>query len=142
MPTIKQKIAVKKIIENRGNVSKSMREAGYTESSAKNPSNLTDSAGYKEAAKPFLEKLEAERDRILEAMSIKKLDEVGYNHLSEALVRTTHDMQLLGGKPTEIIQDAELDEQLEAIRARRRAIESARAGVVNKEAKDKTGKSS
>lgn len=48
MATLKQKMAVKKIVENRGNVSKAMVEVGYDEDTAKNPKNLTDSKGYKE----------------------------------------------------------------------------------------------
>jgi len=48
MPTIKQKKAINKIIENRGNISKSMREVGYKESTCKNPRNLTESKGFKE----------------------------------------------------------------------------------------------
>jgi hypothetical protein len=47
-PTTKQKLAFKKTIENRGNVSKSMREAGYSEETAKNPKNLTESKGWLE----------------------------------------------------------------------------------------------
>jgi len=48
MVTARQKLAVDKIIENRGNVSRAMLEAGYTPATAKNPKNLTDSDGYKE----------------------------------------------------------------------------------------------
>lgn len=48
MPTIKQKLAVQKIVENHGNISKSMREVGYSENSAKNPKNLTESKGFHE----------------------------------------------------------------------------------------------
>ncbi len=47
-PSEKQKKAVNNIIENRGNVSKSMRDAGYTDATAKNPSNLTDSKGFEQ----------------------------------------------------------------------------------------------
>lgn len=46
MATIKQKLAVKKIIENRGNVSKSMVEVGYKKNTAHNPRNLLDSKGF------------------------------------------------------------------------------------------------
>lgn len=46
MPTIKQKRAVVKIIENHGNVSKSMLQVGYSPNTAKKPQNLTESAGY------------------------------------------------------------------------------------------------
>lgn len=48
MATQKQRIAVEKIVENRGNVSKSMREAGYEDITAKNPKNLTESKGFAE----------------------------------------------------------------------------------------------
>lgn len=46
--TIKQKLAAKKIVEYRGNVSKAMREAGYKPATAKNPKNLTESLGWNE----------------------------------------------------------------------------------------------
>lgn len=48
MATAKQKKAIQKIVENHGNVSKAMREAGYADASAKNPKNLTESKGFKE----------------------------------------------------------------------------------------------
>ena len=48
MATQRQRKAVEKIVENRGNVSKSMREAGYLDTTAKNPKNLTESKGYLE----------------------------------------------------------------------------------------------
>jgi len=48
-PTKKQRDVVKRIVENHGNVSKSMEEVGYSKASAKNPKNLTESKGYLEA---------------------------------------------------------------------------------------------
>lgn len=54
MATLKQKLAVDKIIENRGNVSRAMLDAGYTPATAKNPSNLTNSDGYKELMETYL----------------------------------------------------------------------------------------
>ncbi len=48
MATSKQKKAINNIVENRGNVSKAMRDAGYSPNSAKNPSNLLDSKGFME----------------------------------------------------------------------------------------------
>ncbi|MDB5188237.1 MAG: hypothetical protein JWO50_757 [Candidatus Kaiserbacteria bacterium] len=48
MATIKQKRAVQKIVENGGNATNAMREAGYSEASVNNPSNLTKSKGYRE----------------------------------------------------------------------------------------------
>lgn len=48
MPTLKQKLALSKIVENHGNIGKAMIEAGYDETTAKNPKNLTESKGWKE----------------------------------------------------------------------------------------------
>lgn len=48
MPTIKQKLAFDKVVENRGNVSRAMIDVGYDLTTAKNPKNLTDSKGWNE----------------------------------------------------------------------------------------------
>lgn len=48
MATLKQRKAVDRLVENHGNVSKSMREAGYEDVTAKNPKNLTESKGFAE----------------------------------------------------------------------------------------------
>jgi len=48
MATIKQKKALDKVIENRGNVSRAMMDVGYQPATAKNPKNLTESIGWKE----------------------------------------------------------------------------------------------
>ncbi|MEI7810240.1 MAG: hypothetical protein WCI41_01635 [bacterium] len=48
MPTFKQKLALEKIIENRGNIGKAMLNVGYNETTAKNPKNLTESKGFQE----------------------------------------------------------------------------------------------
>lgn len=53
MPTEKQRKALDRLVENRGNVSKSMREAGYDDTTAKNPKNLTESAGFRELLKEY-----------------------------------------------------------------------------------------
>lgn len=48
MATEKQKAVVDKIIENRGSISAAMREVGYSENTAHNPKNLTESKGFRE----------------------------------------------------------------------------------------------
>lgn len=48
MVTVRQKIAFKEIVENRGNVSKAMKKAKYSLASARNPRNLTQSKGFQE----------------------------------------------------------------------------------------------
>lgn len=53
MATEKQRDAVEKLVENHGNVSKSMREAGYDDTTAKNPKNLTESKGFAELLEEY-----------------------------------------------------------------------------------------
>lgn len=48
MATIKQKRAVAKIVENGGNVSKGMRDAGYSPATAENPKKLTESLAWQD----------------------------------------------------------------------------------------------
>ncbi len=54
MATLKQKLVIPKIIEHRGNVSRAMKDVGYSEASAKNPSNLTRSKGWQELMEKYL----------------------------------------------------------------------------------------
>jgi len=54
MASIKQKKAFDKTMENYGNVSKSMREVGYSKNTAKNPKVLTESDGWKELMREYL----------------------------------------------------------------------------------------
>ena len=48
MPTERQQKAIENVVENHGNVSKAMRDAGYKPKTAKNPKNLTESEAWKE----------------------------------------------------------------------------------------------
>ena len=69
MSTLKQKKVFEKIIENHGNISKSMREVGYTDATAKNPSNLTKSDAWAELMEKYIpdDKLQKVLDEGLEA---------------------------------------------------------------------------
>ena len=118
MASIKQKKAVKAIIENHGNVSKGMLEAGYTPATAKNPKNLTSSIGFKEEIAPVLLALKKERDAAIKAM-VGKRGRAKYRDLTDAIDKLTKNMQLLSGKPTDINNYNEFsDEQIDAIARR------------------------
>lgn len=54
MATIKQKRAMKEIVENGGNVSKGMVAVGYSENTAKTPQKLTESKGWLELVEEYL----------------------------------------------------------------------------------------
>ncbi len=116
MPTEKQKKAVGEIVENSRNKGEALLNAGYSKNTSIKPSQVTESKGFKEVAKPFLDKAESERQRLIDSMTNQALDKVTYNHKSEAIARLTKDIQLLGGKPTEIIE-TELDEDIKRARA-------------------------
>ena len=54
MATLKQKRAVKNLVENGGNVSKAMREAGYSKATAKNPKKLTERKDWQQLLEEYL----------------------------------------------------------------------------------------
>lgn len=53
MATTKQRRAFDKLVENRGNVSRAMLDAGYDPVTAKNPKNLTDSKAFREICEEY-----------------------------------------------------------------------------------------
>ena|SRR3990167_11287931 len=75
MATEKQKLAAEKIMDNHGNVSKTMLEVGYTEATSKNPKNLTESDGWKELMGSVLsdEKLLEKHNELLNATDIEHM---------------------------------------------------------------------
>jgi hypothetical protein len=48
MATVKQRKAAERMVENGGNASKAMRDAGYSKATAKTPDKLTKSLGFQE----------------------------------------------------------------------------------------------
>jgi hypothetical protein len=55
IPTIKQKNTFKKVINESKSASRAMRESGYDETTAKNPSNLTNSKGWQQLMDEYLD---------------------------------------------------------------------------------------
>lgn len=53
-PNLRTKIAFQKVVENKGNISKGMREAGYSPKSAHNPKQLTKSKGWQQLMDKYL----------------------------------------------------------------------------------------
>lgn len=50
---MKQRLALDKMIENGGNMSKAMEAVGYSPNTAKNPQKLTESQGFKELLEEY-----------------------------------------------------------------------------------------
>ena len=67
--TVKQKLVASKLIENGGNISKTMEQVGYSKATARNPQKLTNSKGWQELLDKFLpdDKLLKKHDEALEA---------------------------------------------------------------------------
>lgn len=110
MATLKQKKVLQRIVENHGNISKSMEQVGYTKATAKNPKNLTDSKGWQELVKEYLPDIDlAKKHKQLlnskkEEIGIKALD-LGYK-VKGSYAPTQSDITSKGEKI--IIMPAEL----------------------------------
>ena len=68
-PTAKQLLAFKESVENGGNISQAMKDAGYSPATVNNPSNLTDSDGWEILLETFIpdEKLAIKLDEGLDS---------------------------------------------------------------------------
>lgn len=86
MATLKQRMAVDKIVENHGNVSRAMLEVGYPPVTAKNPKNLTESKGFKELMKEYglTEGLIAKS--LVEDIKLKKQNRIGELRLGSEIL--------------------------------------------------------
>lgn len=82
MATIKQRKAIEKIMDKHGSISAAMREVGYTNATAKNPKNLTESDGWKELMGEYLsDKLLAERHQ--ELLNKREVHRIGHGEDAE-----------------------------------------------------------
>jgi len=100
------KRAATKVVESLGtgkkvNMGKILREVGYSDNTSDNPQEVTGTKSYQSVVMPFLEKLEAERNRILMEISVKDLDKERHTDLVRSLDTLTKNVQLLSGKETE-----------------------------------------
>lgn len=84
-------------IPHKGKIAK---KYGYSESSIK-ACRPQKTLAYKEEIASFEQKLIKERDRLLDAMSARKLTNVQYRDMSQALERTMKGVELLQGRATE-----------------------------------------
>lgn len=82
MATTKQQRAIAIYVENRGQLSvgESMRRAGYSDASAKNPINLTQSMDWQEAMDEFLPDLDllTKHKQLMNATKLERAEFPGY----------------------------------------------------------------
>lgn len=121
MATQRQRAAMAKILEKPGSVSAAMREVGYSENTARNPSDLTESKGFRELMDEagmtdsyLLEKhrelMEKQYKGDIDSFARTKALEMAYKikgtFASEKLDHTVKVIPIMGGKS---IQDDEKD---------------------------------
>lgn len=108
----------KRLAKNIGkyrSMQKAMEKSEYTKSYAKS-GLVKKTKGFQEAMKPIMEQLETERMEALKEAR-KKRGTAQYAQLMQAVKDLTNQIQLLGGKPTEITKTFN-EEQVNAIARR------------------------
>lgn len=97
-PTPKQLIAPQKISE-AGDKGKGLLAAGYSKSVSESPTIVTESKGYKEAAKPYVDRLIKLRDKAAKRAE-ETVSEASYADTARSTETFTKQIQLLSGEAT------------------------------------------
>ena len=93
----------KALVEHRWNMYQALRSLGYSHHYASNPIQIRNTKTYKKVMEPVLTRLEKQRDRILASLeSRENFDGEDFKELVKALATINKDVQLLGGKATDI----------------------------------------
>jgi hypothetical protein len=107
MSSLRGAEVAREVLRNIGNnrrpqITKIAIAKGYTPETARTgiPQRTK---SYKAVMSLAVSKMEEERNRILDAMSARNLTKVQYNHLVDAMDKTTKNIQLLSGRSTENI---------------------------------------
>lgn len=123
MATQKQEKLIKLILENLGNkgntktLGELILEAGYSQSMAENPYQILGSETIQEGLFDVVSEMEKKRKKALNLITDDKLEAERAKDLTDIIDKLTKNIQLLGGKPTEITNDLSQlsDEQLRQI---------------------------
>jgi len=95
------------------------KKRGYADSTTKKPKLITSTKSYQKEIKPFVNQLEKESQRLLNAIKKKKLNKLQYEAAVRSLDILTKNVQLLSGKPTENVKNILTKEQVDEIILRR-----------------------
>ena len=106
MSSLKATTMATKVLENlRSKKPKTLGqialESGYSKAMSTTPSQITRTKAYIEAIKPIVPQIEAERQRVMNAMGKKDLKKEKYSVLLSGADILTKNIQLLSGKATE-----------------------------------------
>lgn len=106
MASIAAKNVAKQVLETvrkgkRPNLGDIIEKNGYAKTTSTVPSQVTNTKSYQEVIYPVVVQLEKERQRIINTITKKNIDEERYRDLVEAIDKLTKNIQLLSGKETE-----------------------------------------
>jgi hypothetical protein len=112
--TENQRQVVKKTLEKVGKgekviKSQILKEVGYKKSIQKNPHKIFESKGVQNVLRPVIEEMEELRRKTITALKFKNLRNEKVSELSNLLKGLNHDIELLGGRPTERSEIIDID---------------------------------
>jgi hypothetical protein len=82
------------------NLGKIIKSKGYALTTSTVPTQVTNTKSYQEEIFPVVHAMEVERNRIIDALSKKKLSKEKYRDMIDGLDKLTKNIQLLSGKKT------------------------------------------
>ena len=114
MATVKQRKAIANAVENGGNITKAMRDAGYAETTVNNPVNLTKTNAWQELMEAYLPDdmlLRALSDDIEKKEANRKAElELAFKLKGKMVEKSDI---LSGGKPIQVVFDNAFTRQTE-----------------------------
>lgn len=110
-PSLRAQKAVSLVL-NGSSKAAALRKAGFSEAVATQPHKVFASLSVKPLIDPVIAKMQKERDEVMKLM-VKKRKNANYAVLAMTLRSLNHDIQVLSGRPTEII-DKPLESEEEA----------------------------
>lgn len=78
-----------------------LKKYKYAESVQDHPDIVTKTKSYQEEVRPILKRLEGLRDKVIVEMESKDITKEQFSELAGVLRGLNHDIQLIGGNPTE-----------------------------------------
>lgn len=105
MGSLSAQEVAKEVLETLGrgkrpNLGKIVKSKGYSDKMALNPQEVTKTKSYKEVVAPFVEVMEAQRRRAIEAISSRNLSKDKTRDLVDLIDKLTKNIQLLNGGKT------------------------------------------
>jgi ABC-type Mn2+/Zn2+ transport system ATPase subunit len=108
MASIDAKNVAREVLETVGKgkkviLGKIIKKNGYTQSTADSPKQVTNTQSYQGVVMPVVKKMEQERDRLVQALTKKKLSKEKYRDIVDGVDKLTKNIQLLSGGVTQRI---------------------------------------